>query len=406
MGLMDSILNAAALALSRGDILGALNRVALRDDPPALALYGIAMAQLGELERARQLLRLAARRFGKEERIARARCVVAEAEIALVSRDLAWPSERLDEARQILESGGDMANAAHAAIIGARRHLLLGHLDRALNHLEHLDRTTLPPAMLANFDLVLAGIEVRRRRAAAARQALDGAAIAAGRSGISGLIAEVETARRSLEGPVAFVRHKGEERAMSLDDVETLLLSDTLVIDATRNGLRRGAIIVSLSTRPVLFALALILAEAWPSAASRETLLARAFNARHADESHRLRLRVEITRLRKLILPLGEISATHAGFRLIPRDGSDIAVLGVPFSGQNATIMALLADGELWSSSGLALVLGTSARTVQRGLDTLQQSGKIEAVGKGRARRWMTRAFPGFPTTLLLPGGQ
>jgi len=363
------------------------------------------MAQLGELARARILLRAAVQGFGKGESVARARCVVAEAEIALVSRDLAWPAERLDAAQRVLERRGDTANAAHARIIGARRYLLLGHLDLALQHLEPLDRAALPPAMLANFDLVLAGVDVRRLRPSAARKALERAEAAAAKANIGGLIAEVEAARRSLEGPVALLRHKGGNKAITLDGVEALLQSDTLVIDATRNALRRRETIVPLSTRPVLFGLTRILAEAWPADASREVLLARVFNARHADDSHRTRLRVEIARLRKIIRPLADILATTAGFRLVPQ-GGDIAVLAVPGDGQDAMILALLADGELWSSSALSLVLGASMRTIQRGLDRLQRSGRIQAVGQGRARRWVTLALPGFPTTLLLSGGQ
>src|SRR5690242_8014655 len=104
---MDSMMTAAARALATGDALGALNRVALREDAPALALRGIAMAQLGDLARARELLRRAARAFGVKERLARARCVVAEAEIALVSRDLGWSADRLDAAREVLEECGD-----------------------------------------------------------------------------------------------------------------------------------------------------------------------------------------------------------------------------------------------------------------------------------------------------------
>jgi hypothetical protein len=402
---MDSILNAAALALSKGDLLGALNRVALRDDPAALALRGIAMAQLGELGRARELLRTAAQGFGKGESVAMARCVVAEAEIALVSRDLSWPSERLDAARVALEGRGDAANAAHARIIGARRHLLLGHLDLALEHLGALNGAVLPPAMLANVHLVLAGVDVRRLRPSAARDALKLAEAAAVRSNMGGLIYEVEAARRSLEGPVAVLRHKGNEVAISLDGVEALLRSETLIVDATRNSLRQGATVIKLTTRPVLFALARVLAEAWPNGVSREALLAHVFNARHADESHRTRLRVEIARLRKLIRSLAEILATSSGFRLVPR-GSDVAILAVPFHGENSMILALLADGELWSSSALSLVLGASTRTIQRSLDELQRSGKVQAVGRGRVRRWVTLAFPGFPTTLLLPGAQ
>src|SRR5690242_20070210 len=119
--MMDSIITAAARALAAGDPFGALNRVALRDDPPALALRGIAMAQLGDLVRAKALLRKAARAFGPKESVARARCVVAEAEIALVSRDLSWPTTALDAARATLEEHGDKVNAAHARHLEVRR---------------------------------------------------------------------------------------------------------------------------------------------------------------------------------------------------------------------------------------------------------------------------------------------
>ena len=125
---MDSLITAAARALAAGDPLGALNRVALRDDPPALALRGIAMAQLGDLVRAKTLLRRAGRAFGPREAVARARCVVAEAEIALVSRDLTWPAKALDAARATLEEHGDRVNAAHARYLEVRRLLLIGRL--------------------------------------------------------------------------------------------------------------------------------------------------------------------------------------------------------------------------------------------------------------------------------------
>lgn len=399
---MDSILNAAALALATGDVLGALNRVALRNDPAALALRGIAMAQLGDLPRARELLKQAARGFGRQESVARARCILAEAEIALVSRDLTWPDRRLEAAQAVLANRGDRANAAHAAIIAARRHLLLGHLDHADEQLALLAPETLSPALLASYWLVHAGMDIRRLRVASARQALQHADAAARRSGIEGLVAEVEAASLPLDGPAALLRRHGVEAAVSLDEVEALLASDTLVADATRNALRQGNELVSLATRPVLFALLRTLAEAWPGDASRETLLKRAFHARHADESHRARLRVEMTRLRQLITP-SPMSATPAGFRLVPKRGEAV-VLAFPLEDQSAAVMALLADGELWSSSALALVLDTSARTVQRALQGLQEAGKVQAVGRGRAQRWTLLTLPGFPTTLLLPG--
>ena len=400
---MDSTINAAALALASGDVLGALNRVALREDPPALALHGIAMAQLGDFDHAKSLLKKAARRFGRREPMAQARCIVAEAEIALVSRDLTWPTAKLEEAREALLRHGDVSNAAHARCIAARRHLLLGQLDKAEAELGGLDPERLPPMLQAAYGLVDAGINIRRIRAVAARQALARAQTAARASGIPALIAEVDAATRSLAGPAALLRRRGEQREIELDAVENLLATPALVVDATRNAVRQRGTIINLSTRPILFALLRALAEAWPGDASRERLLIRAFNARHADESHRGRLRVEIARLRQSVEPVAEISATSDGFMLTLRDGDDLAILASPLDDRNAAVMALLADGELWSSSALALALDTSARTVQRALMQLQRQQKVQPVGHGRAQRWTMLTVPGFPTSLLLP---
>src|SRR5467141_910025 len=168
---MDSLITAAARALAAGDPLGALKRVALRDDAPALALRGIAMAQLGDLVRAKALLRSAARAFGPKEVVARARCVVAEAEIALVSRDLGWPAKALDAARATLEEHGDRVNAAHARYLEVRRLLLIGRLDEAERTLAELDPTPFPPASRAAHELVVAGIAMRRLRTETAGRA-------------------------------------------------------------------------------------------------------------------------------------------------------------------------------------------------------------------------------------------
>src|SRR6266566_3435567 len=198
---MDSLITAAARALAAGDPLGALNRVALRDDAPALALRGIAMAQLGDLVRAKALVRSAARAFGPKEAVARARCVVAEAEIALVSRDLGWPAKALDAARATLESHGDRVNAAHARHLGVRRLLLIGRLDEAERRLGALDRALLPPASRAAHELAIAGIAMRRLRTRTARAALARAARAALAAGIPALSAEVESASLLLDAP-------------------------------------------------------------------------------------------------------------------------------------------------------------------------------------------------------------
>ena len=169
---MDSLITAAARALAAGDLLGVLKRVGLRDDAPALALRGIAMAQLGDFVRAKALLRSAARAFGPREAVARARCVVAEAEIALVSRDLSWPAKALDAARATLEKHGDWVNAAHARHLEVRRLLLIGRLDEAERTLAGLDPAPFPPALKAAHELVVAGIAIRRLRTKAARAAL------------------------------------------------------------------------------------------------------------------------------------------------------------------------------------------------------------------------------------------
>ena len=400
---MDSLITAAARALAAGDTLGALNHIALRNDPPALALRGIAMAQLGDFARARTLLRRAARAFGPREAVARARCVVAEAEIALVSRDLGWPAKPLDAARAVLERHADRANAAQARYLAVRRLLLIGRLDQAERLVADFDAAPLPGPSRAAYELTVAGIAMRRLRTAAARAALARAAGIARQAGIAALTTEVEAAAAVLDAPAARLVARGEARLLRLDDIETLLASETLVVDACRHVICHADTTIALAGRPVLFALARTLAEAWPSDAPRALLLARAFRARQADESHRARLRVEIGRLRRALGAVAGIAATRDGFVLEPRRARDVAVLAPPGEEAHASVLALLADGEAWSSSALALALGASQRTVQRALETLTAEGKAQALGRGGARRWMTPPVPGFPTSLLLP---
>lgn len=401
---MDSLITAAARALAAGDLLGVLKRVGIRDDPPALALRGIAMAQLGDFVRAKALLKAAARAFGPREVVARARCVVAEAEVALVSRDLAFPAKTLDAARATLESRGDWVNAAHARHLQVRGLLLIGRLDEAERALADLDPAPFPPASRAAYELVVAGIAIRRLRIADARAALDRARRAARQAGISALIAEVESAAHVLKTPAARLVVQGKERLLRLDEVETTMESGALVVDACRHEVHAAGRTVSLARRPVLFALIRALGEAWPGDMSRDALVARAFRAKQADASHRARLRVEMGRLRTVLRPLGAgANATVQGFALSRRSG-EVVVLAPPVEDENASVIALLADGEAWSSSGLALALRTSARTVQRALETLAAGGKVQALGRGRTRRWLTAPVAGFTTTLLLPG--
>ncbi len=400
---MDSLITAAARALAAGDPLGALKRVALRGDAPALALRGIAMAQLGDLVRAKALLRRAARAFGPKEALARARCVVAEAEIALVSRDLGWPAKALESARATLEKHGDRANAAHAQYLGVRRLLLIGRIDEAERRLAELDSAQFPPASRAAHELVVAGIALRRLKTKAARAALVRAERAARLARIPALTAEVENAFLVLTTPAARLIASGEVRLLLLEEVEALLASNAFVVDACRHVVRHGNKAVSLATRPVLFALARTLGEAWPGDVARDVLIARAFGSTLADESHRARLRVEAGRLRRMLRTLAEVRATKRGFALTPRRARKVVVLAWPLEEEHAAVFAFLADGESWSSSSLALALGTSQRTVQRALDSLAAAGKVQAFGLGRARRWMTPPVLGFTTTLLLP---
>jgi len=401
---MDSLITAAARALAGGDPLGALKRVALRNDPPALALRGIAMAQLGDLARAKALLKRAARAFGSREAVARARCVVAEAEIALVSRDLGWPATALDAARSTLEQHGDHANAAHARLLDVRRRLLIGRVDEAESAVEELEPASLAPALRAAYELVVAGIALHRLRTAEAGAALARAERAADAAGIAALLAEVKSAALALQAPAARLIARGEERLLRLHEVEALLETDALVVDACRYVVRGPHTRISLATRPVLFALARALAEAWPSDLSRDALVARVFRAKRADESYRARLRVEIGRLRKALRPLAEVSATPRGFELAPRHARELFVLARPVEEKHAAVLALLADGESWSSSALSVALAASQRSVQRALDSLATSGKAQPIGSGRARRWITPPMPGIATTLLLPG--
>jgi hypothetical protein len=400
---MDSMIFAAARLLAAGDPFGALNRVALRDDAAALALRGIAMAQLGDLERARVLLKRAAKAFGPREAVARARCVVAETEIALVTRDLSWPLSALGAAQATLEHHGDTVNAAHARHLAARRLLLTGQLDDAERAIADLDVSLFPPASRAAFELVVAGIALRRLRTRPARDALARAASAAKAAGIASLVAEVERASRALEAPAARLISDGAERPLLLEEVEAVVASDALIVDALRNAVRQSGAPISLATRPVLFALARALGEAWPNDVARDVLLTRAFGAKSVDDSHRARLRVEIGRLRVELRDVADIRATKRGFALASHRFAEVVVLARPIEEKHASVLALLDDGEAWSTSALALALGASQRTMQRSLEELAREGKVQSFGRGRARRWIMPPIVGFTTALLLP---
>lgn len=408
---MDSMIAAAARALAAGDALTALQRVALRDDPPALALRGIAMAQLGEHPRARELLRRAARAFGAHEPMARARCVVAEAEVALAQRDLGGDGAApLLAAAHTLQAHGDTTNALQARLVAARRLVLLGRLVEASDLLAthpadgapaptHLSAPLAAVAALTRAELALRALHID-----AAHTALQHAERAAQHAGVPALQAEVAHARALLTQPAARLLGPGGEQALRLQDVAALRASShTLVVDACRHAVHASGVALPLARRPVLFALVRALAQAWPGDVDREALIASVFRTRHPDETHRARLRVEMGRLRKLIAPLAGVEATARGFVLRPLGERTVAVLAPPVDGAQGALLALLADGAAWSTSALALAVGDSQRTVQRALAELEASGQVRAIGQARARRWVAAPLVGFTTILLLP---
>lgn len=408
---MDALVAAAARALAVGDTLGALGRVALRDDAPALALRGIAMARLGDLPRARELLRRAGAAFGPRETLSRARCTLAEAEVSLALRDLSDVTRGLDAAIEALASRGDRLNAAQGALVAARQCVLVGDLPGARARLSTAGgvadgdggASATPASMLAVLALTQADLALRELDVEAARRALSRAADAAASAGIAALEAEAAAAWSALQRVAARSWQGGASTPLRLDAVAALFASGACVVDTCRRGVARGGHRVGLATRPVLFALVQVLAEAWPGEATRERLIERAFRTRHHDETHRARLRVELGRLRRLLAPLVRIEAGRAGYALRPPAGVPVALLLPPDDGAEGALLALLADGAAWPTSALALATASSQRSVQRSLASLLSQGRVRSVGRGRTRRWLAPPAPGITTILLLP---
>lgn len=399
---MDSAVSTAARALSVGEPLEALNQVALRTDPPALALRGIAMAQLGELPAARALLRRAAKAFGQAEPLGRARCVVAEAEVALALRDLRGAARGLDDAVKLLGRRGDVANAAFARLVQVRTLVLFGRVEAAAGALSKLSLAQAPPRLVALASLIAADIALKQLRAEAAERALARAERAAELARIPALSNEVAALRRLFQAPLARLVRAGVTAEVRLAELSPLLTSGELLVDACRREARQGKRVVSLVTRPILLALLVALAENAPSEVSRDALISRVFGARRANESHRVRLRVEIGRLRKLLGRVAELRATPGGFALVPRAGGPPLLLLPPTAGDTSALWALLRGGEAWATSALSAALGKSQRSVQRALSELEGEGRVRASGAGRARRWVVTPNAEFATTLLL----
>jgi hypothetical protein len=399
---MDAELEVAAGCLSRFDSLGALRLIGLRDDPEALALRGVAMAQLGEDRTAHSLLGRAERAFLRADPVMHARVIAARGEIALAARDLEVAGRLLEAAEAALAA--DRTNRMYVRFLRVRRLLLLGRVDEA-RALAAMDIRGAPPRLRVLVELLRADIAARRLRVLEADAAVARARTAARAAALPPLTEQVERLAAQLAAPVARIVRDRTIALATLADIASLARERGLVVDACRRELRLDGRTVSLATRPVLFALAQALAEAVPCGQSRALLIERAFGARRTTESLRARLRVEIGRLRRALEPLRTmaIDSTTDGFALQPApDPLRVVVVLPPADGEASLLLALLRGGEAWSSSALASASGLGQRAVQRALSELRDAGKIDTHGAGRSRRWVARPPDGFATTLLL----
>ncbi len=401
----------ATRLLASGRPLEALNCVALDDEPRALALRGVALAQLGALGEAQALLRRARTSLESESSVMGARCVAAEAEIAIAARDLTAPMEPLVRAGAVLRDWGDDRNAAYAELVMARRSLLLGKLNDVDASLGKLAFLRVPPTLVAVAHLLASEVAIRRLRASVARRALAIAEGAARQSEIASLQHEVARCRSQLEGVAARALTSEGERSLSLGEVEALLEGPDFVVDACRRCVRARGEVISLVQRPTLFALLRELAADSEGGVAREVLIARGFGVKKPNDSHRARLRVDMGRLRRLLSGVAWVRATQRGYALRPclaeegafSENGRVVLLLPPIDAPYAEIAALLADGCAWSTGALALATGTSQRTCQRALASLQAEGRVTSVGRGSARRWLSEPLTGVATAMLLP---
>ncbi len=394
---MDRVLQMASRALVMGDPLAALDLVALRTDALGLALRGTAMAQLGMYDRADELLRRAL--TDHEGRVGKARCTVALAEIDLARRELTSAPAHLEAALETLEAANDDQNAALGRLILARRYLALGRLEAAEVACSRVECSTARLMVIA--ELVKADIAIRQVRATAARSALTRAERWLERARVPALQAELEAANAKLVQPVARLHRNGADRRVTLAEVEALFASEVLVVDGCRRALAGAHRRVSLARRPVLFQLMARLAHGWPDAVHRDELIAAVFGAGFDRASDRVKLRVEIGRLRTTVADVVAVEPASDGYRL--EAGREVVVLSPPYDGPGASILALLSEGATWRASALAAALAVSHRTVQRTLKALEAQGVVVAEGQGRARRWNATPLAHGGTPLLLP---
>jgi tetratricopeptide (TPR) repeat protein len=397
---MDSALEHAARALARFEPLAALQGVALREDTEALALRGIALAQLGEFQSSRRLLDRASKGFGSREPLQRARCLLASAEVLLALRDTKAALRRLETALDAFQVSRDRDNTVFTRLQLARLFLLTGKLDECERALKRADVTRAAPSRRALHAMLRADLALRRSRIGEARIAFREAYRAARSARILPLLAEIERAQQALDSPVATLSTNSQERTLTRAELCTRSDRNELLIDAARKRIQSGDAAVELRSRPVLFALLLTLAERFPAGAARGELITNAFGMKRGSDSLRARLRVELARLRRLLRPFASIEATDLGFRL--RTEARVAVVKPLKSGPDDAVLALLVDGEAWPTSALATALGTSQRSVQRSLNALSARGAVRAFGRGRMQRWRLALASDSATSLLL----
>jgi tetratricopeptide (TPR) repeat protein len=394
-------LTAAARALSLGDALSALKWLGRRTDAPARAMRGAALSQLGAFVSAKAQLRAALRALGPESGLLRARCLAAQAEIALALGDLRWSAEPVARAVAELEAAGDARNAAYLRLVAARAALRLGRPADAERLLRPATFAPVAPLDRTLAELVRVELAAKRGDPDLLKSALASAGAAAERAAIPALVSEVARIRDRYEGPAAVITSRGKARTASFCEVCALGRSAGVVIDGGAREVRSSGDGVPFARRPVLFDVLRVLAEAWPGAVPREALIARVFGARRPNESHRIRLRVEIGRLRKVVRPRLGVVSEGPGYAL---SAAGEVVLVMPLEESPASrLLSLMHGGEGWSASSLALALDVSERTIQRSLGELQRAGKVGPTGNGRGRRWV-RLFE-IPTDLLLPPG-
>lgn len=390
----------AGRALARGEALEALGLVGREESALGLTLRGIAYAQLGDLNLARASLERAVPLA--DDAVTRARARAALVDVALGTGNPGSAARAARASIDELSALGDARNAAMQRLVLARAEVLLGRLGDAQRTVEQVLSSEVTPDLHAVASLAQAEIALRALAATRARQALVQARRCLEESPHPLLERALDGLERELTLPVARTLRAGVLRGADVSVIEELSRGEVLLVDACRRLVVEGRVAIPLARRPVLFAVLLVLARAWPEAVPRDELAARAFDVRRVNASHRARLRVEVGRLRKLLDgPAAEPTATAEGYVLSSK--REVVVLLPPTDDEGVSIALLLGDGASWTAQGLAEHAGISRRTAQRALSALVDGGAAVRTGRGKDVRY---ARPGTPiaSRMLLLG--